>query len=245
MKKLFRWLFILLGGGVLLNGIVLSFTSNFNIGNILTLLLGAGVLLATIFIRRVLKIPKLILGALSLVLVFFLGLSVFLICFGSADTVDYKEDAVIVLGAAVHGEKPSLALRRRLDKAAEYHKKNPYALIIVSGGQGPQEDISEAEAMEKYLLSKGVDPDMIIKEDRSTSTEENFKFSKEILDTLFPEGFSVGYISNDYHIYRAGLIASRAGIENATHLHSSTIWHSVLPGTLRETGAVLYSWVAG
>ena len=100
-------------------------------------------------------------------------------------TVTYKEDAIIVLGAAVHGKTPSRTLRYRLKKAVDYHEQNPDAIIIVSGGQGAQEDISEAEAMKIYLVENGVASNKIIKEDKSTSTAENFKFSKEILDETF------------------------------------------------------------
>jgi uncharacterized SAM-binding protein YcdF (DUF218 family) len=97
--------------------------------------------------------------------------------------------------------------------------------------------------MEKYLLSQGVDPDMIIKEERATSTLENFKFSKEILDELLPKGYSVAYITNEFHIYRAGGYCSQAGIKGATHLHSNTRFDSILPGTMRECLAVMAFWV--
>ena len=103
--------------------------------------------------------------------------------FGFTDTVTYKEDAVIVLGAGLRGENLSLILRNRLDAAVEYYNENPEAVIVVSGGQGPDEDIPEAEAMERYLYEQGVPLNKIIKEDKSTSTEENFKFSKELLET--------------------------------------------------------------
>ena len=80
---------------------------------------------------------------------------------------------IIVLGAGLKGDTPSLALERRLEKAAEYMNKNGNAIAIVSGGQGKGETISEAQAMENYLLNHGIREDRIIKEDNSTSTYEN------------------------------------------------------------------------
>ncbi len=243
-EKITRFVLCALGAIVTLNGIMLFILSNFNLGNVLTLGLGLLLVLYAVFFKKINRImPRWAKLAAIIIIVLGISLMSFLLIYGTVDTVTYKEDAIIVLGAGVHGETPSAVLRARLDKAAEYHKKNPYALIVVSGGRGPQEDVTEAYAMEKYLLSHGVDPDMIIKEEKSTSTLENFKFSKKILDTVLPEGYSVAYISNEYHIYRAGGFASRAGLNNATHLHSNSRFVSILPGTLRECLAVMAFWV--
>ncbi|MBR3593427.1 MAG: YdcF family protein [Clostridia bacterium] len=242
--QIIRIILYALGAVVTLNGIMLFILSNFNLGNVLTLGLGVCLILYASFMQKVNKVlPKWVKAGLLTVCALGALLMSFLLIYGTVDTATYKEDAVIVLGAGVHGETPSAVLRGRLDKAVEFHKNNPHALIVVSGGQGPQEDVTEAYAMEKYLLARGVDPDMIIKEEKSTSTLENFRFSKEILDTLLPEGYSVAYITNEYHIYRAGGFAARAGIPKTTHLHSSTRFDSILPGTMRECLAVMAFWV--
>lgn len=246
MFKILRLSLLSLGIAILLNGLVLSFTTNFNIGNILTLLFGSFFLIFGIKFKILLKIlPRWIKGLIALFLVVSIGFSSFLMIFGLTDSTDYKEDAIIVLGAAVHGETPSLVLKDRLDKAAEYHKKNPAALIIVSGGKGPQESISEAAAMEKYLISKGVDESVIIKEDAATSTYENFVFSKKILDENFGSGYKIAFISNEYHICRAKNISENAGFSEINSLHSNTRWYSVLPGVLRECLAVTKFWIFG
>ena len=99
---------------------------------------------------------------------------------GKSDNATYREDYIIVLGAGLKGDTPSLALERRLEKAAEYMNKNGNAIAIVSGGQGKGETISEAQAMENYLLNHGIREDRIIKEDNSTSTYENFEYSSRI-----------------------------------------------------------------
>ena len=70
-------------------------------------------------------------------------------------------------------------------------------------------------------------------------------FSKSILDTLLERNYKIAYISNDYHIFRAGKIASDAGFENAAHIHYDTIWHSILPGVLRECIGVMKYFILG
>ena len=158
---------------------------------------------------------------------------------GVHDTVSYNEDAVIVLGAGVHGDRVSLPLKQRLDKALEYHEKNPEAVIVVTGGRGFQETVTEAEAMEKYLLEKGVEPESVLKEENATSTNENMKFSKVILDDRFGDEYSVAVITNNFHIYRSVRIAKNEGFKNVTHLHAGLQWYNLMPCYLRESLAVI------
>lgn len=174
----------------------------------------------------------------------FLGLYIFLFLFGRTDTVTYTEDAVVVLGCGLRGDKPSKSLKARLDRAVAYHAHNPNALIVVSGGKGDDEDVSEAQAMETYLLENGVDAAHILKEDASTSTVENFTFTKALLDARLDSEYRIAYISNSYHIYRAGLIAADAGFHDATHAFAPTPWPSVTVGGLRECVAVVAQWIA-
>ena len=82
-------------------------------------------------------------------------------------------ETVIVLGCKVNGSTPSKYLNDRCKKAAEYLKKNPDAVAILSGGQGSDEDISEAQCMENVLVKLGIEQSRLYKEDRSTSTSEN------------------------------------------------------------------------
>jgi len=166
----------------------------------------------------------------------------FLAMHGSRDTAAYDEDAVIVLGAAVHGEQVSLSLASRLDRAIEYHAHNPHAIIVVSGGQGSQESISEALAMERYLIERGVPADRILKEDASTSTLENFLFSDARLQQEFPSGYTAVVITNDFHVYRAVSIAESAGI-TARHLGAPTNWYTIPYNYLREMMAVVHMWL--
>jgi uncharacterized SAM-binding protein YcdF (DUF218 family) len=122
-------------------------------------------------------------------------------------------DALVVLGCGLYGAEISQMLKLRLDKALEYYADNPDTLICTSGGQGRNELVPEALAMRDYLVSKGVPDDIIIMEDRSTSTKENFLFSKEKLDARFGgEDYTAVFITNDFHILRSGIYAERAGI---------------------------------
>ncbi|WP_316570056.1 YdcF family protein [Neobacillus sp. YIM B06451] len=119
-------------------------------------------------------------------------------------------DYVIILGARVKGETPSLALQARIDAAASYLLDNPETIAIASGGMGPGEDISEAEAIKRELVWHGISETRIIMEDQSTSTYENIKFSKALL----PEGLRKGLVvTNTFHMYRAKMIASDNGLD--------------------------------
>lgn len=236
MKTILKIIFSVIGAAILLNGIALFFVSNVNVGSFLTVAMGAVILLTVLLFKRLAKwLKALLIAGISIAVVF----SSFLIFCGKSDNVTYQEDAVIVLGAAVHGKTPSLTLKRRLDTAVKYHEQNPDAVIVVSGGQGAQEDITEAEAMENYLVDKGVAADKIIKEESATSTYENFTFSKKILDERFGEGYTAAFITNEYHTLRASLCANRAGIENITHIHSNTNLSYLVSGVLRECLAVV------
>lgn len=126
------------------------------------------------------------------------------------------EGYAIVLGAGVNGDVPSLALRRRLEAAAEYAGENPEAVLILSGGQGRGEDISEAQCMFDWLTRHGVAPERLLLEDRSTSTRENLAFSREILRAHGAEAETVCVISAGYHLARACLMAKDQGYASVT-----------------------------
>ena len=121
-------------------------------------------------------------------------------------------DYVIVLGAQVRGTRLTKSLRYRLDTAVEYLTENPNTKVIVSGGQGNGEDISEAEAMKRYLVSCGIDEALIIMEDQSTNTFENIQYSKNHMkDSGY--GQKVIVVTNKFHLYRAVAIAKNQNLE--------------------------------
>ena len=158
-----------------------------------------------------------------------------------------KSDApyVIVLGAAVYGETPSISLKHRSDRAAEHLKANPAAVAVVSGGQGEGEDISEAECMRRYLRDKGAADSRILLEDRSTSTLENLTFSKAVIKAAGGDPAQVAIVSSSYHLYRACRMAASLGME-AEGLRSSDGYPVYMAGMyLREALAVWKLWVLG
>ena len=123
-----------------------------------------------------------------------------------------QPNTVIVLGCKVKGTTPSLMLRRRLEAAATYLSEHETAFCIVSGGQGPGESISEAQAMQTYLTAHGIAADRILLEDQSTDTAENIANSKAILEQ---QGLplQVTLITDGFHQYRAHLLAEQNGLE--------------------------------
>lgn len=185
---------------------------------------------------------RILTGALVVVVVAAVGMSTFLWAYGVRDTASYDEDAVIVLGAAVHGDELSPTLRGRLNAALTYHRRNPDALIVVAGGKGSGENISEAEAMQHYLIGANVPPELIIAEDRSTSTQENFANSGDLLNARLDPGYRVAFVTNEFHVYRAGRLAASAGL-TAGSVHSTTPFYFWAPMYLRECLAVVASWL--
>ena len=120
-------------------------------------------------------------------------------------------DHLIVLGAQVKENGPSVVLQYRLDTAAAYLEENPDTVCIVSGGQGWNEPYPEAEGMQKYLLEKGIAAERILTENKSHNTLENIQNSMQMLD---PETDRVGIVTNNFHLYRGCAIARKAGIRN-------------------------------
>ena len=180
-----------------------------------------------------------ILMAIGILVIGFSGAHIFA---GMRQKPEQNLPYVIVLGAQVQGMKVSKALRKRLDCAAKYAKENPDTVFFLSGGQGDGEDITEAEAMYEYLCKAGVDAGRLRKEDRSTTTWENLKFSNELLP-LHTE--PVGIISNDFHIYRAVQMARRQGYEDVCGIPSPSDAVMQPHYVLREAFAVLAATARG
>ena len=145
--------------------------------------------------------------------------------------------AVVVLGCQVRGETPSLLLWKRIRTAAEYLNAHPDAVAVVSGGQGPGEDISEAECMYRGLTARGIAPERILMEDGSTVTLENLRFSRRILAESGVSG-PILIVSSDFHMYRALKMAENEEIE-AQGLAAPSAWYSYPTYILREALALV------
>lgn len=234
-NKIVKCSAIIFGLCLFVNAITMMFIVNFSIGIIPLFALAVVFILCGAFFDKFKWIKRLYIVAVCGVMI--LGvLSVSLTVYGGHDDVSYDEDALIVLGSGIRGEKILPNLANRLDKAIEYCEKNERAVIVVSGGQGNQESISEAEAMKRYLVSKGIPADRIIKEDKSTSTYENFLYSSEILRERF-EKTEVAFVTNKFHVYRAERMAKSLGI-HAAHLGAKVEWYTAPMNYLREILAV-------
>ncbi|MCI1944081.1 YdcF family protein [Clostridium luticellarii] len=164
-------------------------------------------------------------------------LTEFQVVFFGENAAPEKSDCIIVLGCRVYGTSPSPFLVWRLNRGLELYNKGYGKYIIVSGGKGEGENISEAEAMKTYLISRGMDGSKVIAEDKSASTMANLINSKKIMDQM---GFKDAVIiSNKYHLKRASLMAQSQHID-ATYsgvFVSSYKKHEII-GYIREIPAM-------
>ena len=146
-----------------------------------------------------------------------------------------KIDYIIVLGCGLMKDKVTPLLASRVDKAIEISKKNPNAKIIMSGGQGEDELCSEAEAMKKYAIARGVEEDRIILEDQSTSTYENLVFSTRLMGSHK----KVAIVTTRYHLLRALIMSRKIGLK-AIGYGAKTKFYFSLNALIREFVGYLY-----
>lgn len=151
-------------------------------------------------------------------------------------------DYLIVLGAQVRGTRVTKSLAKRLDAAMEYAQKHEEVTVIVSGGQGAGEEISEAEAMKRYLVDAGLSPKRIVMEDQSTTTKENLIFSHEKME--HPDD-AAAVVTNNFHVYRAMKLAQTLGYRNVQGLAGGTDKILFVNYMVREAFAVLKEYVVG
>ncbi|MCU6703728.1 YdcF family protein [Muriventricola aceti] len=164
---------------------------------------------------------------------------------GAYDHISGEPQVMIVLGCQVKEDGPSILLRDRLDEALNYLEDHPDLTVVVSGGQGPDEPTSEAQAMADYLIANGVDGEKVLLETASHNTAQNFAYSKKQMDEAqidYSDGILV--VSNGFHLTRARMLAQRAGFEEVYTLAAPT---SHLPSRLhmyiREPLALVKSFV--
>ena len=151
-------------------------------------------------------------------------------------------DYIIVLGAQVREDGPSVVLKYRLDTAIRYLNDNPSSGCIVSGGQGYNEPFSEAEGMHDYLVENGIDSERIILEDQSTNTVENIRNSKVLFDDSYN---SVGIVTNNFHTFRAVQISKKQGLRNVSGIAAESNIIYLPNNVLRECCGILKDWLYG
>lgn len=153
-------------------------------------------------------------------------------------------DYLIVLGAGVNGSTPSLSLQDRIYAARDYLQAHPDVICVVSGGQGPGEDITEAQCMFRELTKAGIPQEQIWLEEKSTSTRENIAFSLDLIEEKTGQRpHTAGILSSEYHLYRAQLVAKEQGL-SPIGVPAKTSWpHLHLSYFLREIFVVWAYWL--
>ena len=132
------------------------------------------------------------------------------------NTID-APNVLLILGCRVKGYTPEETLQMRIDAAAEYLKRNKNVIAIACGGIVHEDQYkSEAQAISEGLTSKGVEIERIILEDKSTTTQENFRNAMEIIDKMSDEKLKVAMLSSEFHLLRASLLAKKCGLEVTT-----------------------------
>ena len=190
--------------------------------------------------------------AIALMVVFNLGLLgvfvlagiVFSICMGAAMADKPKEEQpVVILGCKVRGDRPSLMLKKRLDAAIPYLKEHPELPVIVCGGQGADESMTEAACMADYLRKNGIDADRIFEDAASTSTYENLSNARHILEEN-DWGYDIILVTDGYHQFRAGEIAK--GLRLSTDkISAPTSWYLIPVYWLREWLGIAHMYIFG
>ncbi|MRC18493.1 YdcF family protein [Bacillus thuringiensis] len=154
-----------------------------------------------------------------------------------------NQDFIIVLGSGLINDKVPPLLASRINKAIDFYWKqaavNTPPTIIFSGGQGPDEGLPEAEAMQNYAVEKGIPLEHTVQENRSVNTYQNMLFSKEIMDSLKPEGkYKSIFTTNNFHLFRAGIYARQAGL-NSQGIGSKTAFYYWPNAMIREYVAIV------
>lgn len=180
--------------------------------------------------------------ALALGTACLISIEILLLRYGEADNAALPVDAVIVLGAGVNGEEPSAALWSRIRAADAYLEGRPGVPVVLSGGKGGGENISEAEAMRRALWGEDeAENARFLLEDRSTSTAQNFRFSKALLEEhgVDTETAVIAVVTNDFHCFRAHMIAQRQGLRTVDVPAELPWWWLTANYYLREAFAVV------
>lgn len=146
---------------------------------------------------------------------------------------------VLILGAKVNGIHPSRALRNRIELAATYAQQYPHVVLIASGGQGPDEGMAEGHVIARELIARGIEPDRIRIEADSTSTYENFLFSRDVWEG--ETGLTV--VTNDFHVRRARLVGRLYFGLETDGLYAPTPTAAKVKYIVREQLAYIKLWI--
>lgn len=149
---------------------------------------------------------------------------------------------IVVLGAQMKDNGPSLVLQKRLDRACAYLLENPDTVCIVSGGQGSNEPVTEAQGMRDYLVKKGIGPERILMEENSANTQQNLAFSQKLLPD---REVSIGIVTSNFHVYRSLQLARKQGYSEPVGLAADSGVYFLPNNMLREFFGVMKDWLVG
>ncbi|MGZ0147986.1 YdcF family protein [Kribbella sp. WER1] len=235
---------------LVINGVTMLRRERRRLSNLLSLIVGLGiigfvifsVLVQTIGWEPLAAVRSVLLGVLTYISFLFLCFLVYAF-FYSRVRSSRKVDFVVVLGSGLIGSRVPPLLASRLDRAQQVYqralRKGRSPRIITSGGQGPGEDIPESHAMAAYLIEHGVPDGEIIREDKSTTTWENLTFSRDLMTELRPQ-YRCLIVTNNFHAFRAALTARKAKV-NGQVVGSPTAAYYWPTATIREFIAILAS----
>ena len=245
MRKILSYIYGLAGLGCLAYWLLIGLTARFGLNMHWIWLVMGGALIGAGMLCRRKRLPKRIRIAWRSALCAGLALVVVLECcvISGMNAVPHAGmDYLVILGAKVEADgSPSKALQKRINAAAEYLLENPQTIAIASGGQGADEPMAEAVCIWNGLVGRGIDSDRIIMESVSTTTAENMAFS----GNLMREGSSVGIVTNNYHVYRAVLLAKHAGMEKPYGLAADYTGFTLPHYMLREAMCLIADQLLG
>lgn len=223
MQKPIKLLFQVLGVFIFLVFVAPLLAGILNIGNAFGMGVGAMLFAIGLFLDKIIsfsknKVGKILVSTFCIVAI--VGFSLFGATLTSVVKTAYSIEencgnTLVVLGCKVRGETPSLQLYKRALAGVDYLNANPDAVAVLCGGKGSDERISEAECIKRIMLENSIDESRLYVEDKSTSTEENLSFAKDIINQNDLDK-SVVISTSDYHCYRARLIAKKMGMDAKT-----------------------------
>lgn len=234
---IFRTIIILIGVFVTIPYITPLIETKLNFGNLFGISIGFVFIMVGILFNIIknLLLFKILFALLIICLVVFV--IILSVIISKSKKTATSESTVIILGCRVKGDKPSLSLLERCRVASEHLKKNENAVAILSGGQGSDELISEAECMRRLMVDFGINESRLYLEEKSTTTNENIAFSKQIIEEN-NLSIDIAIATSEYHVARAIMIAKRFGF-NAKSLPSSTLSRVKAPFFTREVFGIV------
>ena len=174
------------------------------------------------------------------------GITEAIIIRASFGSPEEPADYLLVLGAKVNSNGPSLALKNRIDAAYDYLTAHPGCTAILSGGQGSDEPITEAQCMFDELVARGIDPGRLWLEDQSTSTWENLKFTLTVVEEKTGvRPTKIALLSSEFHLYRAELFAKEFGLETVGVPAKTTLFFLKVNYFIREAVAIWHYFIIG